>query len=157
MKPGTDMSTTSPAGAPLRRSKYGLLVAVALLAATLGFSVASADPLPQTKYAVQFTPLRGGPRSHFVASFAAPFVADGHRTFYYIEAFGPAGCAAAEHDSDAAAQGQPITLTLSRSDVYLPTYGVRRWCRGSYIANLIYQSPGNQPDVLIGHFRFRVR
>ena len=133
-----------------------IAVVAAAVASACGFASAAADPLPQDKYQVQFTPVHGSSRSHFVVSFVAPAAADGHRTFYYIEAFGPAGCAAAEHDSDAVTQGQNVRLILTRSDVFLPTFGVRRWCRGSYIANVVYQSPADQPDVLMGSFRFRV-
>ena len=129
---------------------------VAVLTATAGFllaTTASAAP-----HDFQFGPKVAGRKATFTASFTAPFAANDNSTFYVFEAFGPPKCAAAETASDGRVTvGQRLVLRLRRSDVTLPRQGVRRWCRGVYIANVYYQSPGFQPNVLIGNVRFRIR
>lgn len=138
-------------------SGCGIVLAAALISTAAALSEASTAALPQDKYHVKFSPLKAGARTVFVASFAAPFKANGDSSVYYLEAFGPPGCADAAHFGDAVGKGQQVTLSLRRSDVGLPREGVRRWCAGAYIANLVYQAPGDRPSVLLGNFRFRVQ
>lgn len=141
----------------VRLGASGAVVTGVLLAAALMPSAAPATTLPQTKYGVQFSPHTGGRRTTFTASFTAPFKANGSNTLYYLEAFGPPDCADASHFTDAVSKGQKVTLSLRPIDMDLPRSGAHRWCHGSYIANLVYQAPGDRPSVLMGNFKFRVR
>ena len=121
-----------------------------------GFLLATTASAAQ--YDFQFGPKVAGRKATLTASFTAPFAANDDSTFYVFEAFGPPKCAAAETASNGRVTvGQRIVLRLRRSDVTLPREGVRRWCRGVDIANVYYQSPGFQPNVLIGNVRFRIR
>jgi hypothetical protein len=129
---------------------------VAVLTAMAGLFAATTAPAAE--YDFRFGPKKAGRKATFTASFTAPFAANDNSTFYEFEAFGPPKCAAADTFSfDPVTVGQRVVLRLRRSDVTLPTEGVRRWCRGAYIANVYYQSPGSQPNVLIGNVRFRIR
>jgi NAD(P)-dependent dehydrogenase (short-subunit alcohol dehydrogenase family) len=118
--------------------------------------------LPQDKYGVRLSPRVGGPHTVFIATFAAPFDANAlvdnerNATSYQIEAFGPPGCAGSfDGTLRRIRRGQRVTLRLGRSDIAVPHAGVRRWCPGSYIANVTYV--GHQDEVLLGNFGFRVR
>jgi len=119
--------------------------------------------LPQDRYGVRISPRIGGPRTVFVATFPAPFDAnalvddEANATYYQIEAFGPPGCAdSGDQTLRRIRKGQQVTLKLGHSDIFEPHSGVRGWCPGAYIANVIYV--GRQGDqVLLGNFRFRVR
>jgi hypothetical protein len=114
--------------------------------------------LPQQKYGVRLSPREGGPRTVFIASFTAPFDAPKESSFYEIDALGPPGCAeSGTWTEKPVAKGQKVTLRLGRSNVQLPSLGVRRWCPGNYIANLEFMKDYGRTRVLLGNFRIRVR
>lgn len=109
----------------------------------------------QKRTGASLTPGRGSARTTFVARFRAPFKADGSDSMYYVEAFGPPGCALATSYSDRVTRGSRVALRLASRDVSLPGRA-RRWCNGAYAANLVYQPKGWGDEVLLGSWRFRV-
>jgi hypothetical protein len=113
--------------------------------------------LPQDKYGVSLSPLKGGPRTVFVATFTAPFDARTKSSFYEIDALGPPGCAESSSWTETRiTKGQKVKLRLGRANVQLPHFGVRRWCPGLYIANVEFMVNYGRSRVLLGNFRVRV-
>jgi hypothetical protein len=101
-------------------------------------------------------PRIGKPRTIFRVSFTAPFAANGRNTDYLLEAVGPRNCASVFEFSGPVERGEKVVMRLTPfDDIVLP--GIRRrWCRGSYVGYVYYQTPGFEPNKMIGYFRFGV-
>jgi hypothetical protein len=108
------------------------------------------------KYEFRVSPRVGKPTTTFRVTFRAPFRADGNETDYVLEGVGPPRCASLFEFSGPVRRGDRAVMKLTpANDIILPS-SRQRWCRGSYVGYVYYQTPGLQPNKFIGYFSFGV-
>jgi hypothetical protein len=129
-----------------------------MFAVAAGAPSAEAAPVveAQAEHGFQVAPRVGRPRTVFRVTFKAPFRANGRDTDYVLEAVGPRNCASLFEFTGPVERGENVVMRLTPgNDIILPG-SRRRWCRGSYVGYVYYQTPGFQPNRLIGYFSFGV-
>jgi len=125
---------------------------VALAIWFVGVSVADA-----AKYGFTVFPRLGAPASAFQVSFVAPWSADGDNTEYWVDVVGPPACAQVSDTGGRARRGQREVLRLTAGDDLLLPRFRSRWCRGSYVGLVYWQTLADAPNRYVGYVRFRVR
>ena len=136
----------------LKRVPAGL---VALFAScVLGGGAAEANG--GARYDFRMFPTVGKPTTSFRVTFTAPFRTDGNETYYTLEAVGPRRCPNVfEFTLNPTRRGDRVVMRLTPfDDLYFNTR--RTWCRGGYVGYVYYSAPIDEPDKVIGYFRFGV-
>jgi hypothetical protein len=139
-------------------TKRTAAVLVSMLAMTAGTHGAEAAPgdAAQAEHGFQVSPRVGRIRTTFRVTFTAPFRANGRDTDYLLEAVGPPNCASVFEFTGPVSRGEKVVMRLTPADdIVLPGFR-RRWCRGTYVGYVYYQTPGTQPNRFIGYFSFGV-
>jgi hypothetical protein len=141
------------------------IAAAALAAALLAAATAGAQAVidgrdaqadGRARYDFRVSPRVGAAATTFRATFNAPFRADGNETDYVLEGVGPRRCASLFEFTGPVRRGQRVVMRLTPADDILLPSVRRRWCRGSYVGYVYYQTPGFQPNRFIGYFSFGV-
>ena len=103
-------------------------------------------------------PRVGTPTTTFRVTFTAPLATDGDETDYTLEGVGPRRCASLfEFTTRPTRRGDRVVLRLTPSDdIYIPSGGRERWCRGAYVGLVYFANNVSGPDRYVGSFSFGV-
>jgi hypothetical protein len=125
--------------------------------AVVGISLVAVPAAGAARYGFTVSPRIGTPATEFKVSFVAPWSADGDNTEYWVEVVGPPACAQVSDTGGRGRRGQPEVLQLTARDDLLLPRSRSRWCRGSYVGLVYWQTLADAPNRYVGYVRFRVR
>jgi hypothetical protein len=131
------------------------LLGLVVLLATVVIGGGGAQANGGARYDFRVFPRVGTPTTTFRLSFSAPFPTNGEDTDYTVEAVGPRRCPNIfDFTTRRIDRGDHVVIRLTPSDLYFNNR--RTWCRGAYVGYVYYTAPIDEPDKVIGYFRFGV-